>query len=1173
MRVKSLLALLSPAVRSWCLPLVICMALLNMLDLKAQVAYAYSMPPPHRDAQQEKHDERTLESRISLQVKNEHLEQVLEKIEQQTTYVFVYSNDLVKTAQRISLNVKDKQLSEVLPMLLSPLNVSYELIDNKIILRQGSEPATEFQQQQEVTINGRVVDNNGEGIPGVNIRLKSISTIGTTTNENGFFTLKVPSGQANGTLVCSSIGYTATEVGINGRTNITVVLESDSKELGEVVVTAYTTQKKAQVTAAISTVATKDITSRPSANMFQALQGLAPNLTIQQNTAEPGAALTLNIRGVGSLTGNAPLIIIDGVQAGTTGLQNLNPYDVESISVLKDAASSAIYGSQAANGVIYITTKRGKTDQKPSVQYNGMYGLQTPTTLPRQVEAWEYMTLKNEALVNSGKTPQFSSEEIQHWHQRGSEPAMLREMIRKTTPQQNHSVSVTGGGKSSSYLLSLGYVNQGNMLQNKWLPADQDFYYKRYNARANIGIDVSQYVKVAANLAYTKSYFRTLPFDMGITMRDAMRVPRIYPVKDSLGNWVVPSLTSNSVFAQLAEGGYKLNEVDNLMGGLDVTITPVKNFRLNFNASGVYNINTETRRFNKFSYAPYYTTANPPQFNELLQSERKDLNTNVYATAEYENTFFKKHYVKAQVGARSDAINEDYGLRAERIGMTNLDDDWSIGGGYRPKPDGTFDYGSLDNYNEIRNPNLFALNSLFGRVNYVYDNKYLAEFTWRYDGSSKLAPGHRWQFFPAFSLGWRVTDEDFMQYVKDNIGNFKFRFSWGRVGNSNIGGFNYLSRVYLNQGYYSFNNAPVTGAVYSTYNDLLQWEISTMTNYGVDADFFNGKLTASFDYFNKNTTGIYLFQTVPGTAGVTTDQEKSPLENVGTVNNKGWELALTYRTNTGPVSHSFGFNLSDNLNKVIKFGQESIRGSDYTFIIREGFPIASYFGYRSNGLYQNLDDIKNAPKVPFAYNQQVMPGDIRYIDRNGDGVIDADDRYVFGNPFPRYTFGFTYNVAWHGFDLSMFWQGVGKRSQFLRGDIVEAFHNNEDHAFVQHLDRWTPTNPGASYPRLTIGTANANNFAYSDYWMFDTKYLRLKNLQVGYTLPRSITGKVNMESLRIYFTSQNLITIMPKRFRELGVDPEFTQYDDKLNNASYNPIAGRNYPNAATYAIGLDVKF
>lgn len=1142
-----------------------CFTLTGLPGLQAQHVYAANTG--RAGTQQEKDTRKPLDRRISLQVKDARLADVLEKIEQQTAYVFVFSNDEIPAARKISLNVKDKRLEEVLEMICSPLAIRYELISNKIILKQGNAASTVNSQQDDVTISGRVVSDNGEGIPGANVRLQGTPTLGAVTNEQGYFTFKVPESAMDGTLICSSVGFQQSVVPISRRTSITIVLSTDSKELSEVVITAYGSQRKKQVTAAISTISTKDIESRPVSNMFQALQGTAPNLTLQQNTAEPGAALVLNIRGVGSLTGNAPLIIIDGVQAGNEGLRNLNPYDVESISVLKDAASSAIYGSQAANGVIYITTKKGKKDDKPSVQYSGMYGWQTPTTMTRQVEGWEYMTLKNEALVNSGKTPQFSPEEIVYWKNRGSEPAYVDEMLRKHTPQQNHSLSLTGGGKSASYLLSLGYVNQGNMLQNKYIPSDIDFNYKRYNARANISIDVSKYVKVDMNLAYTKSYYNKQQPDIGLLIRDAIRTPRIYPVKDSLGNFVVPALNSNNVIAQLAQQGYNKEEWDNLLGGLNIAITPIQHLTFNFNASGTYSIKNYRNRVNKYSYAPYYTTANPPVNNQMTVSEYKDMATNVYATAEYENTF-GKHYVKAQVGARSDAVNENYGFRATRYAGTNLDEEWTIGGGYIPKPDGTLDYATIGTYNDITNPNLYALNSLFGRLNYVFMDRYLAEFTWRYDGSSKLAPGHRWQFFPAFSLGWRVTDEAFLESFRDRFGDVKFRYSWGQVGNSNIGGFNYQARVNLNPNKYPFNNTANPGADFTPYNELLEWEISTMSNYGVDADFFKNKLSVSFDFFNKRTTGIYLTQEVPGTAGI-----GSSLQNVGEVENKGWELTVNYRGRTGPVSHTIGANLSDNLNRVIRFGQESIRGADYTYIIREGFPIASYFGYKADGLYQNLDDIKNAPKVPFAYNQQVQPGDIRYIDRNGDGVIDADDRFVFGNPFPRYTFGFTYNAVWKNWDFTMFWQGVGRRSQFLRGDIVEAFHNNEDHAYVQHIDRWTPTNPGASYPRLTIGTANANNFAYSDYWMFDSKYLRLKNLQLGYTLPRSVTGIVKLQSARLYFTSQNLLTFTPKRFRELGVDPEFTQYDDKLSFNNYNAIAGRNYPNAATFAFGLDIKF
>ncbi|MRG45557.1 SusC/RagA family TonB-linked outer membrane protein [Chitinophaga sp. SYP-B3965] len=1152
--------------RSLLLPLIGCITLFSMLDLKAQNLYAANRRSGSVE-QQAKDPKKPLENRISLQVKNQKLTEVLEKIEQQTPYVFVYSNDEISVSQKISLNVKDKKLEEILEMIFSPLDIRFELISNKIILKQGNVFAAVFSQQENVTINGRVVSDNGEGIPGVNVRLQNVPNVGTVTNEQGNFTLQIPAKEANGTLLFTSVGFTTATIAINGRTSITVVMNTDSKELGEVVITAYGSQRKKQVTAAISTISSKDLESRPVANMFQALQGTAPNLILQQATAEPGAALTLNIRGVGSLTGNGPLIIIDGVQTGNDGLQNLNPNDVESISVLKDAASSAIYGSQAANGVIYVTTKRGKKDDKPVVQYSGMYGWQIPTALPEQVEGWEYMTLKNEALVNSGKTPQYTPSQIQYWKDRGSEPAYLKEMLRKFTPQQNHSLSLTGGSKNTSYLLSIGYVNQGNMLQNKYLPSDADLFYKRYNVRANVSVDVSKYVRVDMNMAYSKSYFNKQQADIGFLMRDAMRTPRIYPVKDSLGNYVVPALNSNNVIAQLANQGYNRNERDNLLGGLNVTIMPVDHFRINLNASGSYTINNFVNRQNKYSYAPYYTTANPPPYNRQEVSEYKDLTTNVYATAEYENTF-GKHYVKGQVGARSDAINQNYGFMSRRYGGTNLDDDWTIGGGYIPKPDGTLDYATIGEYNGITNPEIFALNSLFGRLNYAYMDKYLAEFTWRYDGSSKLAPGHRWQFFPAFSLGWRLTEEAFMEEVRNRFGNVKLRYSWGQVGNSNIGGFNYLARVILNPNKYPFNNTANPGADFSAYNDLLEWEISTMSNYGVDVDLFNNKLSVSFDYYDKQTTGIYLTQEVPGTAGI-----GSSLQNVGKVQNKGWELAVSYRAKTGQFSHTVSANLADNLNKVITYGPESIRGSDYTFIIREGFPIASYFGYKSDGLYQNLDDIKNAPKVPFAYNQQVMPGDIKYIDRNKDGEINADDRYVFGNPFPRYTFGFTYNVSWKNFDFTMFWQGVGKRSQFLRGDIVEAFHNNEDHAFTQHIDRWTPTNPDASYPRLTIGTANANNFAYSDYWMFDTKYARLKNLQLGYTLPKSVTDMVKMQSLRVYFTSQNLLTLTPRRFRELGVDPEFTQYDDKLGFNNYNAIAGRNYPNSATFAFGLDIKF
>lgn len=285
-------------------------------------------------------------------------------------------------------------------------------------------------------------------------------------------------------------------------------------------------------------------------------------------------------------------------------------------------------------------------------------------------------------------------------------------------------------------------------------------------------------------------------------------------------------------------------------------------------------------------------------------------------------------------------------------------------------------------------------------------------------------------------------------------------------------------------------------------------------------------------------------------------------------------VSAHYRTTTGAVSHNVGFNVSDNTNKVLKVGAEQILGYDFNYIIKEGYPISAYYLYKSDGLYQNIDDIENAPVVPFAPGQTVYPGDIRYVDKDKNGTIDSNDRYILGTPFPRFTFGLTYSATFRSFDFQMFWQGVGKRVQYLRGDVVEAFHNNEEHLFVQHKDRWIPTNPDATYPRLTASTsANANNTAYSDYWLFDTKYLRLKNVQLGYTLPKQFTARAGIESFRIYFSGQNLLTFAPKRFAQLGMDPEFTQFDNKLSFANYDPIAGRNYPNARVLAIGADIKF
>jgi TonB-linked SusC/RagA family outer membrane protein len=1022
-----------------------------------------------------------------------------------------------------------------------------------------------------IRISGKVVDESGQGMPGVNVIEKG-TTNGTVTDYLGAYAINVT--DENAVLVISFVGYRNIEEVVAGRTEITTQLAPDVQTLSEVVVVGYSTQERKNVTAAVSTISPSQLENRPVTNMFQAMQGLAPNLTIQQNVAEPGSVQTINIRGVGSFTDNSPLIIVDGVNVGSLGLNYLNPNDVESITILKDAASSAIYGSQAANGVIYVVTKSGKRDEKMSIQYNGMFGLQSPTTTPKAVEGWEFMTLKNEALNNSNLPPQFTPQQIADQREAGSYPWAYDEFVNNVVPQHNQNLSITGGSKNTSYLLSAGYLNQQSMFNGDHIPNDKRFYYKRYNLRSNISTQLNKFIKADLNVAYTHGVNRTHPFSTGIMVRDAMRTPRIYPIIDEGGNFVVPPLTSNSVFAQLSQGGFKSTQSNNLLGVLNVTVTPIEDLRLNVNTSGNYSFYNEEQQVREFTYAPQYTTAAPPQYNEQRKSSWSDLTRTFFATLEYERKF-GDHNGKVLVGYRSDYVSNYSFVSAYRVNGTVLDDDYTIGGDFTRDQNGNIT-GNIGDFNGITNPERKTINSVFGRVNYAFRDKYLAEFTWRYDGASVLAPDNRWFFFPAVSLGWRVTDENFLKPFRDNVGEVKLRYSIGQVGNSNIGGFNYLSRVIYDppnedfyQGQYSFNNTATQGVLFSPVNPELEWERSTMANYGIDVSLFNNSLSLSFDYFNKDTDGIYFEPAVPGTLGL-----KSPIQNFAQVRNVGWEFVLNWRAATGNVNHTVGLNLADNTNKVIRVGEEQIRGSDFSYIIKEGFPISSYYLYKSDGLYQNLDDLENAPAVPFANNQRVNPGDIRYVDKNSDGVIDGNDRFILGNPFPRFTFGLNYSGTWKNFDFQMLWQGVGKRAQYLRGDIVEAFHNNEEHAFVQHKDRWTPTNPDATYPRLTASTSsNSNNTAFSDYWLFDTKYLRLKNLQIGYSFPKSLISKAGMQNLRIYFSAQNLVTFTPKRFRNIGIDAEFTQFDNKLHSAIYDPIAGRNYPNAKVLAAGIDIKF
>lgn len=992
-----------------------------------------------------------------------------------------------------------------------------------------------FAQQ---SLRGVVTDSLGSPIPGVTVFLQA-TTHGTQTNAEGRFVLNVPEVKASDILEFSFIGYERKQVPLNGRTEFTVVLSTAQTTLSDVVVVGYGTQKKSNLTGAVNTVSAKDLENKAVPNVTQALQGVSPNLIIQQNATEPGAALNINIRGVGTLGNSSALIIIDGIPGS---LNALNPNDIDNISILKDAASSAIYGARAANGVILVTTKKGKKNSKPQVTYNGIGGVQSSLFTVKPVSAYEFVVLKNEALINSGMQPAYSPEQIKEVHDRGSYTSWLDEIIRDQAFQQNHNLAVSGSSGPTTYLFSGGFVNQKSMY------AGPDYGLKRYNLRANINSQIGSRLKVGSVIGLSRSAIKEHAYYSEWLISTASRIPRLYPIKDSAGNYTIAPTASNNPLAQLEKGGLREYQNDNLNFNVNAELTLLKGLSLKAVYGGDLSKNVLSEFRKSIDYAPYIGSDNQSAYTDGLTNVQL---TNLQTMLNYETLLKERHSIKALVGYST----ENYSISNSQIQKLNVDNNTG-----QPVTGTTINESASYNKRIDR----WALNSMFGRLNYAWDDKYLLEFNFRLDASSRFDKNNRQAFFPSVSAGWKITDETFLQGIAEKFGDIKLRGSWGQLGNQEIGLYQYLNAWSTNPNVYGFNNLGQAGSSFAVGNRDIRWETSTMTNLGLDAALLNNKLTISWDYFVKNTTGILLNLPAPSLYGAT-----PPVQNAGKVKNQGWELAVAYKMNTGQVAHTFAANMADNYNTVTDIGgQTFITEADRTFIIKEGFPINSYYGLQSDGFYQSQDEISKSV-IPSFVNS-VKPGDVKYVDRNKDGKIDNDDRYVMGNPFPRYTFGFNYSASWKGFDVNILLQGVGKRAMYIRGEGVEAFHNNWDDLYVQHLDRWTPTHPNVTYPRLTIGSASTNNIVGSDFWLLDASYARLKNAQIGYSFNEKLLSRTGISRLRVYLTGQNLFTITKMNN---GFDPEITELNNSLQISNTNANSGRIYPNTRVLAAGVDISF
>jgi len=969
---------------------------------------------------------------------------------------------------------------------------------------------------RKISVTGVVIDEEGLPMIGVMVRESGTENV-IVTDTDGKYSLEA---NTNATLEFTYLGYQTAKIPVNNRRTIDVNLVPSIENLEEVVVVGYGVQKKINLTGAVSSVNVKELESKPVINVVEALQGTTPGLTIQQSNSQPGSRPSIHIRGVNTLNNNDPMVIIDGIQGD---IQNVNIADIENISVLKDAASAAIYGSRASNGIILITTKKGYSGTA-RVSYDYIYAVQTPTFMPDIVDSWVYAELRNEALFNSGQPVRFSPEQIMNFKLNGPNSNWMKEIYKSNAPQQTHNLSVTGGNDKTTYLVSGAYTDQESMLKGP------DYGLERCSFRANLDTKVSDRFKFGVLTSYTRNAIKDHAYWTEWLIEQATRMPSIYPIKDENGNYTYPSGSNSNALARLEQGGLRKSWNDDLQGVINGELKIVDGLKLSgmVGAKLYYNRMKENRKA---------IPGSGDMENRMANSSQRIQNITTNLILSYDKKWGDHSF--STMGGYSYEGGTDNRFETFRL----LDESsYDIMGGLQTSNTGNQEWQTE-----------WSIYSAFFRLNYNFKERYLFEFNLRDDISSKFRKGNRSAWFPSLSAAWRISEESFYpESLKNTIPSAKIRGSWGLVGNNRIDDYRYQATVRVSQGY-NFENTMVPVASFDAVNPDLKWETTRMYNIGVDLSFLKNALTFTGEYYVNDTYDILITIPVPGLYG-----GGSPIQNAGEVRNQGWELSARYNLRTGKVNHTISGNLSDSKNKVIDLKETYwINGYDVNTIVKEGYPIDSYYAYRWDGFFQNEEEVANGTRLD---GITPKPGDIRYLDKNGDGIIkEDDDRFILGNRFPRFLYGFTYAAEWNGIDFSMFWQGVGQRKVWLRGESVEAFHNNnEGPAFNYHIDRWTPGNPDASYPRLTVGSESANNAAKSNFWIEDAAYLRLKNVQLGYTLPMKWTKKLSISRLRIYTSIQNVLTFCDMKG---GWDPETTDG------------GGRIYPVNRTYSLGLNLNF
>ncbi len=997
--------------------------------------------------------------------------------------------------------------------------------------------------QQKVT--GRVtLQTDSEAAIGVSVKIKE-GTGGAVTDYDGNYTLTVPN--TNTVLVFEYTGFVAQEIIVGNQSTINVVLSENLSTLEEVVVTGYGAQKRSSISGAVSSVSAEDISERPILRVEQALQGRTAGVQVAAVSGSPGSALTVRVRGVGTINNSDPLYIVDGVPV--EGLDFLNPNDIETINVLKDAASAAIYGSRGANGVVLITTKGGKRNQTGTISYDAYYGIQSPSRLLDLLDAREYAILQNEAFVAAGQAPrpEFVNPDAL------GEGTDWQEAIFQTAPIMSHQLTFAGGAERSAYTLSGNYFSQDGIV------GGDKTNFQRVTARFNAMHDLKPWLTLGNNLGFTwlKRNGITENSQYNSPLIRALNMDPTTPVRKADGTFAYSQYADTDIAnpVNAIEQTYNTWTSNRLVGNVfgDVKLAKGLTFRSTFSMDVTFAVQDR--------FFPRFDLSNVPSISDAPAAEKNLVNSvglanNTWKNWQWENVmtytknFNKVHDLTLIAGTTALSNRYDGNGGANTNLPSNDPDDAYIGNTIDP----------IESQSAFQFANESSLFSWFGKANYELNNTYLFSATFRADGSSRFGVNNRIGYFPSFSAGWIASHEDFWNISAVNF--FKLRGSWGQNGNDRIGDYSYSTVVQNGQNYTFGPDETITNGSVALVaaNPDLKWETSTQTNIGLDMEMFQGRIGFTADYYIKETSDMLYAAPIPLVAGTA-----APIQNVATAENRGLELTLNYRNIDHALRYTIGGNISFIQSEVTglgRGGEPVLSGfvqSATAFAAKTdvGQPLGSFFGYVTDGIFQSPEEVE----AHAFQNTGTAPGDIRFKDLNGDGVIDINDQTFIGNPTPRIIYGFNTDFEFKGFELNIFFQGT-------EGNDIFDNTVRYDFAYVNRpssvLKRWTGPGTSNDEPRVNLSDQN-QNVRISDRFVKDGSYLRLKTLQLGYNLPRSWLKKVRMQKMKVYVTGQNLLTFTQYD----GLDPEIGNVGGSLEIG----IDRGFYPQARTVMGGVSVTF